>query len=82
MSHQNEILLFSFQVCPEGGGDQNAGCGYWKKLGYCAPDQEYASFMAETCQASCGMCEGLFCRLGLGRPSKAGQAKTDLISPL
>lgn len=44
-------------LCPEGGGDQNAGCGYWKKLGYCAPDQAYASFMADTCQASCGLCE-------------------------
>lgn len=44
-------------LCPKGGGDTNAACGYWKKLGFCGSDNGYADFMAKTCQASCGLCE-------------------------
>ncbi|KAL9981258.1 hypothetical protein ACROYT_G009935 [Oculina patagonica] len=44
-------------LCPEGGGDKNAGCGYWKKLGYCAPEKNYYKFMTETCPATCGLCQ-------------------------
>lgn len=54
------LLLLLFKVCPEGGGDKNAGCGYWRKLGYCSPDKGYYEFMETTCPATCGLCQGLF----------------------
>ncbi|XP_031559463.1 ectin-like [Actinia tenebrosa] len=44
-------------LCPEGGGDKDAGCPYWKTLGFCNPGKGYLDFMEETCQVTCGFCE-------------------------
>jgi len=55
-------------LCPEGGGDKESSCGYWKKLKYCEPAQGYADFMRETCPASCGVCQA--------RPTAAPKPRT------
>ena len=52
-------MVFVFQVCPEGGGDKNAGCRHWKKLGFCLPGQNYYQYVTKTCPASCELCQGL-----------------------
>ena len=58
MNQGTDSFVF-FQVCPEGGGDKEAGCGYWEKLGYCSPEKDYYHFMMKTCPAACGLCQGL-----------------------
>jgi hypothetical protein len=45
-------------VCLVGGGDKDAGCGFWKTLGFCEPTKGYLDFMEDTCQVTCGFCEG------------------------
>lgn len=45
-------------VCPEGGGDKESSCPYWKKLKFCEPSKGYADFMKKTCPASCEICQG------------------------
>jgi len=44
-------------LCPEGGGDKNAGCQHWKKLGLCLPGQNYYQYVTKTCPASCELCQ-------------------------
>ena len=45
-------------MCPDGGGDKDASCGYWKDMKFCEPSQGFAVFMEKTCPASCGLCKG------------------------
>lgn len=44
-------------MCPEGGGDKESSCPYWKKLKFCEPSKGYADFMKKTCPASCEICQ-------------------------
>ncbi|KAL9981256.1 hypothetical protein ACROYT_G009933 [Oculina patagonica] len=61
------VLMFFFlcegkprlATCPGGGGDKRSSCGRWKKLGYCDPKKGSWRFMAASCPASCGLCQGL-----------------------
>jgi len=62
----NEKKMFAFiktclflSVCPEGGGDKYAGCGYWKRLGYCLEKNGYRDQMEKNCPATCNFCKDL-----------------------
>lgn len=55
-----KLIHLFFLVCPEGGGDKEASCDYWKKLQFCKEEQGYYEFMKKTCPASCGICQGVF----------------------
>ncbi|KAJ7382008.1 hypothetical protein OS493_037710 [Desmophyllum pertusum] len=63
-----DLAIAKRGVCPEGGGDKNAGCGYWRKLGYCSRDKGYYEFMETTCPATCGLCQA--------RPTEAPKARS------
>lgn len=55
--HKNSWAIAKKGLCPKGGGDQESSCGYWGKLGFCSPKENYYQFMRMTCPATCGVCQ-------------------------